>query len=439
MFTKWTGFIRRVLLMLRHAKDSLNTLLIQGDDSGANCSDTFQGQPASGSFLRLPPRILRLKIGITAGLVSGLLLSPKLWLSSRFYPLTPVWSGLRQPPFPLDYALFVGCVVLIVMIGILPRPSKLIGLYGALAVALTLLDQSRLQPWFYEYTFMLITLGLALRKNSRFETRTAAVNTCRLIVASIYFWSGLQKLNSGFIHDIFPWMIEPVNRLVPTMAIPLITRLGIMAPFVEFGIGLALLSKRCRSIAVSVALAMHLFILIAIGPLGQNKNTVIWSWNMIMAFFVIILFYRASDFSVRDLIWPKHGAFQRVVLVLFSIAPLLSFFGLWDNYLSWALYAGNKSDASLYFTDSVYDKLPDDVQEYVTEERPGLNRLNISDWSYGELNTPPYPELRIYKNIARTVCRYAERPTEVTIAVRSRTVLFKQSRQTTCDCSGLEH
>src|SRR5438270_15313 len=42
-----------------------------------------------------------LKITIVAGLFAGLTLSPKLWLSDRLYPLTPVVRFLTpiRPPF----------------------------------------------------------------------------------------------------------------------------------------------------------------------------------------------------------------------------------------------------------------------------------------------------------------------------------------------------
>lgn len=43
----------------------------------------------------------------------------------------------------------------------------------------------------------------------------AALNSCRLIVASIYFYSGVQKLNPALVHDVLPWMIEPFAKLLP--------------------------------------------------------------------------------------------------------------------------------------------------------------------------------------------------------------------------------
>jgi hypothetical protein len=59
-------------------------------------------------------RLFALKIGIAGGLLAGLLLSPKLWVSSRFYPQTPVLPFLRAIPFPIDYAVFILLLLLLV-------------------------------------------------------------------------------------------------------------------------------------------------------------------------------------------------------------------------------------------------------------------------------------------------------------------------------------
>ena len=82
---------------------------------------------------------------------------------------------------------------------------------------------------------------------------------------------------------------------------------------------------------------------------------------------------------------------------------------------AWALYAGNKNDANLYFSDTVDDKLPEQIEQYTNEENPNLYKLNVTRWSEGEMNVPAYPEPRIFKNVARAICGYAAKPAEVTL------------------------
>ena len=374
-----------------------------------------------------PRRVRWLRWVVIAGMMAGLLLSPRLWLSSRLYPQTPVWSGLHALPHPADYLVYGALLLSLAMAAVLPRSSAPVAAFVILAFVLAALDQSRCQPWFYQYSFMLIALSLPLR----------GVETCRLIVVSVYFWSGLQKANGGFLNDAFPWLMEPVTHILPATLAPAIHRAGVLVPAVEMAIGIALLSRRYRTTALLVAAAMHTFILFAIGPWTHNANTVVWPWNFAMALSAFLLFWRVPDFSLREILWPKGAVFQKAVLVLFAVAPLLSFFNAWDNYLSWALYAGNRNDADVYMTDAVALKLPEDLLEYVYEEGPDRNSLNLPTWSLGELNVPAYPEPRIYRNVARSLCPYAAKPSDITLIIQGKIALLHSQSRTTYTCAAL--
>src|SRR5258708_3866490 len=85
----------------------------------------------------------RLKGVLACGLLSGLLLSPKLWLSDRVYPLSPVSALLPNIPAPLDQLWFGTLLVLLAAIAFTPRSRWLIVLFVCLAGHLSLWDQSR--------------------------------------------------------------------------------------------------------------------------------------------------------------------------------------------------------------------------------------------------------------------------------------------------------
>ena len=74
--------------------------------------------------------------------------------------------------------------------------------------------------------------------------------------------------------------------------------------------------------------------------------------------------------------------------------PALSLFHLWDDYLSSALYSGNRTGV-VYLSDDAFESLPDKIQDYVFEEGPNRSRLDINHWSFLEMNVPAYPESRI--------------------------------------------
>src|SRR5262249_23871512 len=142
-------------------------------------------------------KLLWLKITIPAALICAFGLSWRLWISSRLFPLSPVSSHLPAVPFPLDVMWFGLLLGLLLGIMIVAQPRKLIFSFLVLAGLLCLWDQSRWQPWFYQYCLMLAAIGVYAWKSPEARQDQAALNAIRAIVAFTYFWSGLQKLNAN--------------------------------------------------------------------------------------------------------------------------------------------------------------------------------------------------------------------------------------------------
>ncbi len=365
-------------------------------------------------------RLLYLRVAIAAGTFASMALSHKLWLSTRFYPLTPVFPFQKPIPSPFDAILFGATLVTLALSALTPR---LIPIFATFAAFLALCDQSRLQPWFYEYVFLL--LGIAF----------ASPNACRLVVAGTYFWSGAQKLNTGFINDVFPVMLEPFLRHLPHGARSLVHPLSAVAPFIELWIGIALLGRKFRTPAVIAAVAMHAFILIALSPWPQNYNHVIWTWNIVMAVAVVLLFWKTGE-SARHTLFSRNP-FHVAALLLFGLAPAFSFFDGWDHYLSAAMYTSGTNHGTIFITDKLFDRLPDGIGEYARVETPDIDSIDIAEWSADELNVPPYPEIRIYKSVARKICQYAENPSEARLSVTSKSRVGKQITGSSYTCAAL--
>jgi hypothetical protein len=377
-------------------------------------------------------KVALLRISVTFGLLAGFWLSPKLWLSSRLYPLTPVWSFVRPFGSPADRIVFFALIALLIAASVAPRREILIAVF-ALLMVLAVQDQSRWQPWFYQYVIMLLAIALAGT-----ERQAGALNTCCLIVAATYIWSGLAKLNPNFVGDTFPWLVEPFIGAAPAPVQWLARHMGWVAPFFECCAGVGLLTRRFRRPALFCAIAIHVFILIAIGPLGQRFNIVVWPWNLAMIAFLLILFVRRTgEPALRDIIWGRAFAFQKLALILFALLPPLSFFNLWDHYLSSALYSGNRTSGIVYLSDDAFAWLPEEIQDYVYEDGPDHNWLNINDWSLGELNVPSYPEARIYKSVAKEICDYALNGRGVQLVVQGKLALGNHNRRSIYPCSGL--
>ena len=70
--------------------------------------------PAAAKVVSPEKTALRVKTTVIAGMLAGILLSPKLWVSTRYYPLVPALPHLPAIPYPLDYLCYGALIVLLV-------------------------------------------------------------------------------------------------------------------------------------------------------------------------------------------------------------------------------------------------------------------------------------------------------------------------------------
>lgn len=370
-------------------------------------------------------RVFWLKAMIVLVFCVGLVMSSRLWIGPRTYPLSPVLSFPPSSIYPIDLFLYAALFVLGGAILVSPRPQKFIFSFLGIVIVFCLLDQTRWQPWVFQYGFLLAALALFSWDSDDIGGRERTLNVARLIVATTYIFSGLQKLNLHFINVDFPWIVEPITNAFPA-ARGLLYVLGIGAPFIQIGFGVGLLTRKYRRVSLILAVSMHAFILAMFGPFGQNWNNIIWPWTAAMAGLDLLLFTGKQKFSVRDIFWGNRHPYHVCVLVLFAILPFLSFFNLWDSYLSSALYSGNLTEATIYATDKGRDSLPASVGAYLVHTSPDTNVLNIQRWAIEDLNVTPYPETRVYKKIAKAVCEHSQFPADFVLLVREQRMFWSK-------------
>lgn len=381
-------------------------------------------------------RVFWTKAVVAFGLISGILLSLKLWVNSRTFPLTPV-IDVAPLPYPLDYIVLSSALLALVVSIFSSRPKiYLLSIFGLFCL-LFFFDQQRLQPWAYQYTVMLLVLGLFSWRRGDILGKNKVLNISRFIVATIYFWSGFQKMNPVFITTVFPWMVSPIANLFPYLGKTPFLIFGALVPLIEMAIGIGLITKKFRTVSVFMAICMCMFVLFTIGPWGHNWNSVVWPWNVTILLLVVILFIKSSTVSVKDILWNRGSRLHQMIIVLFGIMPALYFFNVSDSYLSWSLYSGTINDGILYVSDDVKNKMPSSVQDMMRREE-GRNSLVITKWAFTELNTPAYPEKRVFMNIAKNVCKLASLPTDVELLLRGRASWFYSDTPERLNCSSLD-
>jgi hypothetical protein len=368
-------------------------------------------------------RLLWLKVAVVLAFCVGLLMSPHLWVGPRSFPPAPVASSLTQIEGLAAYALFAALLLLAAAILVAPKPRWLIAAFLAVIGVFCLLDQTRWQPWVYLYSFLLATLAVFSWEPGDFGGQQSTLDVARLIVACTYIFSGLQKVNLNFIDNDFPWIVSPITNLLPSTA-GLFHLVGMTAPVVQIAFGVGLLTNRLRRASLLAAIAMHVFILAMFGPAGLDWNNIIWPWTAAMAVFDVLLFAGQADYSAAAILSTRGRPYHAFVLLAFAGLPILSFFNLWDSYLSAALYSGNLTEAQIYVTDAGRASLPAWLGERFVRTSDDTNVLNLQRWSIEDLNVTPYPEARVYKAIARRVCGRLRDPTQLVLIVREQRLLF---------------
>ena len=94
--------------------------------------------------------------------------------------------------------------------------------------------------------------------------------------------------------------------------------------------------------ALLCAMGMQYFRSVEHHPLGQRYNTVVWPWNVAMLAFLALLFRRADN-SPRDILCGFELRVSKGSCDPVLRCPAPSFFNLWDTYLSFEFYTGNRT------------------------------------------------------------------------------------------------
>jgi uncharacterized membrane protein YphA (DoxX/SURF4 family) len=350
-------------------------------------------------------RLLRLVLVLATAV--GLAITPKLWVSShRLFPLTPVWGGLPQPPFPFDYILAGLLLASLAGVELAPQAGLFIKIFLALAGLLAALDQGRWQPWVLQYAVMFgALLILPWNRPSQWTARETggALDACRLFMAWTYFYSGLQKLGYGFV-IVLAGMLEPVfQRLhlnTAWLTLRLLVPAALLLGLVECASGVMLVFERTRPVAVVSTILMHVSLLLWLGPLGLNWNYAIWPWNLAMIALLLLLFRRGSPWDFKTL--ARRHPYAQAVGVVFGVLPLLTLLGWADSDLGFSLYSGAIKAGNIYVPPQRVPELPELVRHYTKPD--GL--IEIDKWCEAELGAPLYPETRVFVAVGRQVASW---------------------------------
>jgi hypothetical protein len=367
---------------------------------------------------------LRLVVrALAASILACLAFSGKLWLSARLYPLVPVLGVV--PPFPWPLDLFVLALLVGLLVGLVARPlswplaAAVVGLFALLFAQ----DQSRLWPSFYQF-FLLLLLLLAHRPGGGEPAAARTLHGMRFVLAAVYFWGGVQKLTPHFFREEFPWFVRPLTDLLP----------GPVPWLPVLGLGIGLLTRRFRRIALGEALLMHAVILVCIGPLRGDWNDSAWIWSLATAGLAWLLFRAAEPFRLATMFAASRAAnvAPAVVVVLAGILPVLDNFNRWDSALSFNVYTGNTRVGHVVMPPGSAARLPREIAAHALSVGE-MEVLDLNAWAMQEFNAGTYPADRVFRALLADICgRLGEPTVELVVVEKASWLAPKTPRRETC-------
>jgi hypothetical protein len=379
-------------------------------------------------------RLVAQRFVLGIALLSGILSSLNLWFpTTRSFPRAPLVIALPQGIVTLfEYLLSGLLIAALVALIFAKRPVKYLVAVIVSLILLVLLDQMRLQPWVYQYLLLFIVMALHDRQTPDEQLSRLSLSLLQLIIAILYFWSGVQKLNYSFGHEVLSQLLLPLQNYLPLTQMQ-ISLLGIGIAFIEIFTGWGLLLKQTRKLSLWLALAMHGSVLVLL--VAQGRNQIVWAWNAALMLSIVILFWRSETF-IRQAFAPwragnRYSQAAQILTIICAVLPILSFWGWWDKYLSGALYSGNTAVAVVQVNEEAYEKLSETAKRQVFSTKSGEQMLPLYEWSMSELNVPPYPELRVYKQVARSICKLAENNSRVELIIKGSPAILDGSYKVT--------
>jgi hypothetical protein len=379
-----------------------------------------------------------LKITICLGLLLGIIFSHELWFPIyRTFPRAPLLFALPESlVVPFEWLFSSILVISLILTIYFPKPKTFLLIIIASILLLSFFDQLHLQPWTYEYLLIFAVFYWHDWKSDENLANNRTIGLVQIIIAGIYCWSGLQKLNFNFSHDILPSLFIPIQNIFPSLQIPF-GFLGIAIPLTEFLIGCGLLFRKTRKIAVCLAVSMHLIILSLL--IAKNYNSIVWLWNMTLIFAVIFAFWK-SDISLKEVVQIERFSPRKLIVLAAVSLPILNFFGYWDSFLSGAYYSGNTEIPAIYINEEVFEKLPPIAKATVFQTQTTNKKiLPPFEWSIADTNAPVYLEERVFRQITLEICKLATDKNSIELIIRKRpTILDGNYEVKRITCAELE-
>jgi len=327
--------------------------------------------------------------------VSAMSILWSLWFSERTFPMVSLFEGLLVPNTLVDF-LLIGTFISLFLFFIF-KPNWKVGIPIILIFGYWgLLDQNRLQHFFFEIIFVVFALSI-------FKSNVNTAKKCLLwIFIGTYFWSGIHKYNDLF----FEKWLNGLNKRIPFIPYWMRVSFTYAVPFLEAGFGLLLLFVKTRKIGIWLIAVMHSIILITF--LKDGFGYVVIPLMAFNVFTLFLVFYN-SEITTKQLF--TIDSYKIIVMYFITILlPLSNLFGFYDHVLAFSYFSGKPKYCRIHFENKIQtQQLPKHLQEVVREFQ-GQYYIDLNEWSSYTIKVMVYPEMRVYHKLKTHIDGFLDKP-----------------------------
>ncbi|TMM31380.1 hypothetical protein FDT66_05285 [Polaribacter aestuariivivens] len=327
--------------------------------------------------------------------------APKLWITTKVFPVIPLFDWLPIPINPVDYIL-AGFFFFIQVLYIFQNKRWQGWTIVLLYLYLALVDQNRLQPYFYQ-SFLTILAIEIFPKNTNYRK---VLYTVILIFFATYFWSGIQKVNEAF----YVQWLSALNKHFSFLPQWFLVGFTYAVPWLEALMGVLLLFNKTRKFGVLFILSMHAIITFLLFYLGYGYNVV--PWNIQNMFSVIIIFWTLKTTNALEF-FLKFFNKQKIAILIFTIfLPLANnLTGFYDSLLSFHFFTADLNYYNVYLNEELEENLPEHIQNFYRYNN-GKAFINMNEWAQYDNKVLFYPEDRIINFMDVYLRSFAKNPNE---------------------------
>lgn len=335
-----------------------------------------------------------------------MLYAPKLWLTEKVFPIVPLFDWIPIPTGFFDYAFWVflfGSQLFYIFYN-----KRWLGwLVVLLYVYLSLVDQNRLQPYFYQ-SFLTIFAIVLFPKNTDNKKILYAII---LIFFATYFWSGVQKVNETFY---IQWL-GALNKHFSFLPQWFLQYFTYAVPWLEASMGVLILFNKTRRFGLYFILSMHAIIVAILIYLGYGYNVIPWNIQNIAS--TIIIFWSLETNHPLDFFKYKFDKQKLVMLFMVIALPIgNNLFGVYDKLLSFHFFTADLNYYNVYIGEDLKDKLPGHIQQFYRTDKKGLY-VQVNEWAQKDNKVLFHPERRSILYIDKYLRSFADNPNQKDLTV----------------------